>query len=93
MPKSEFSKKLIIIDYLVLFLLCIATIIFAGVIDLTPVCVAWIAQVGVSTGFYFWKAKNENRVKIPLQVIKTLRPSIRKELDLNQIITTIIEKE
>lgn len=93
MLKSEFSKKLIVLDYLILLLMLFLAIIFAGVIDLIPAVIAWTAQVSISTGFYFWKAKNENRVKVPLKVLESLKPSMRKEIDLTQIITSIIEKE
>lgn len=28
---------------------------------MTTVTITWIGQLGVSSGFYFWKAKNENK--------------------------------
>lgn len=37
----------------------------------TVLC-AWIAECGVATGFYFWKAKNENRSKYALQFVQEL---------------------
>lgn len=93
MRRIEFSKILLVLDYFILLILIITTISFAEVIDLTSFDIAWVAQLGVSTGFYYWKAKNENRIKIPFRVLRTLKPSMRNELDLTHIITTIIEKE
>ena len=90
MNKTEFSKLLLYVDYAVMLVLFYCTIKFPE-IDFITLDVAWIAQVGVSTAAYYWKARTENRVKIPINVIKSLKPEIRKELDLTQIITTIIQ--
>lgn len=86
----EFSKWLIILDYVMMILLVILTVRDS---EIAVVAIAWVAQLGVSTGFYFWKAKNENRIKIPVQILKSLRRDPRYDLDLNQIITAIIEKD
>jgi hypothetical protein len=88
----EFSKKLLIADYILFILLCIASAIFPAV-DFVTIITAWIAQIGVSSGAYYWKAKNENRVKIPIKVIESLPDEIRDELDLTEIINTIIQSE
>lgn len=88
----EFSKKLLIIDYILFILLCISAVLFTTV-DFTVIITAWIAQMGTSSAAYYWKAKNENKVKVPLKVVETLPDIIRKELDLTSIITTIIQSE
>lgn len=88
----EFSKKLLILDYAVLALLIVCAMIFQAV-DFTTIIVAWIAQIGISSAAYYWKAKNENRVKVPIKVIKSLPKSMRTELDLTQVITSIIQSE
>lgn len=89
-PKIEFSKKLLIVDYLIMIVLFVCTVVFPEV-DFTTIIVAWVANVGISTGAYYWKTKSDNRVKVPLKVIESLPKSIRQELDLTQIVVSIIQ--
>lgn len=86
----EFSKKLLLADYVLFILLCFCALIFTAV-DFTAVIVAWIAQIGISSTAYYSKAKSENKTKIPMKIMETLPESIRKELDLTTIITTILQ--
>lgn len=90
--KLCFSKKLLIVDYLILVVLFVCAVIFQSV-DFAAVIIAWIAQIGVSSAAYYWKAKNENRTKVPLKVIESLPAEIREQIDLTQIITSIIQAE
>lgn len=90
--KVEFSKKLLIVDYLILMVLFLCTIFFPGV-DFITLDVAWIAQVGISSMAYYWKAKTENRIKVPFKVMESLPEDMRGDIDLTQIITTIIQHE
>ncbi len=90
--KLEFSKKLLIVDYILFILLCICAIIFTAV-DFTVVIIAWIAQIGISSTAYYAKAKSENKTKIPIKIIETLPEEVRNELDTTQIITTILQGE
>lgn len=92
MKKCEFSKRLLIVDYLVLVVLFLCTIFFPAV-DFVTVIVAWIAQLGISSAAYYWKAKNENRAKIPLKVIESLPDDMRSQIDLTQVITSIIQSD
>ena len=92
MKKLAFSKKLLIADYFIFMVLVACATIFQSV-DFTSVIVAWIVQLGISSGAYYWKAKNENRVKVPILVIKSLPPEIRDQVDLTQIVTAIIQSE
>lgn len=92
MFKFEFSKKLLIVDYLILIVLLLCTGIFRD-IDFTSIVIAWTAQLGVSQGAYYWKAKCENRTKVPLKVIESLPPEIRDHIDLTQVITSIIQND
>jgi len=55
--------------------------------------VAWMAQIAVSSGFYYWKAKSENRTKVPIKVIQSLPEEVRSELDMTQVIISIIQTE
>lgn len=88
--KIEFSKKLLILDYVVLFVLIIASVILSEKCDLTNIAIAWIAQLGISSAAYYWKAKAENRTKIPFKVIEGLPQDMRDHLDLTEIIISII---
>lgn len=88
----EFGKKLLIADYLFLVVLIICAVICPEV-DFIAVIVAWITQLGISSTAYYWKAKNENRVKIPLKVIETLPEEIQDKIDLTTIITSIIQSD
>lgn len=90
--KIEFSKKLLVLDYLVLVVLFVCACMFREV-DFTTIIVAWIAQVGVSSAAYYWKAKCENRTKVPFKVIETLPEDIREQVNLTEIITEIIRAE
>ena len=92
MKKREFSKLLLIADYLIFLGLLIAALFFPEV-DFVAITIAWIAQLGISSAAYYWKAKNENRSKVPLKVVESLPENIRKELDLTQIVTSIIQSD
>ena len=92
MKNLEFSKKLLMADYFLFILLCICAMIFTTV-DFTVVIVAWIAQIGISSTAYYSKAKSENKTKIPMKIIETLPEETRQELDLTQVITTILQGE
>ena len=90
--KKEFSKLLLICDYCIFIGLLIAALFFPE-IDIVAITIAWIAQLGISSAAYYWKAKNENRAKIPLNVVKSLPEDLRKELDLTQVVTSIIQSD
>lgn len=90
--KTEFSKKLLIADYLILIALFVCAILFRE-IDFSAIIIAWIAQIGISSAAYYWKAKTENRTKIPFKVIENMPPEIQDKIDLTTIITSIIQSE
>ena len=90
MKRKEFSKKLLICDYIIFLLLVLCHLIWG---NLTEIIVAWAAQLGISSGFYYLKAKSENRTKIPIKVISSLPPEIRKEVNLTELIQTVIQME
>lgn len=92
MKKMEFSKKLLYADYAIMLVLFICTILCPD-IDFITLDVAWIAQIGISSTAYYWKAKTENRTKVPLNVIKSLPKSVRDKIDLTEIITSIIQHD
>lgn len=90
MKNKEFSKKLLICDYIIFLLLVLCHLIWG---NLTEIIVAWAVQLGISSGFYYWKAKSENRTKIPIKVISSLPPEIRKEVNLTELIQSVIQME
>ena len=93
-PKLCFSKKLLIADYLVLLVMVGAFMYFTYKGKDTTNCAivigAWIAQLAVSTGFYFWKAKAENLVKMPIQMLKDIPEDMKERADPNQIIASVL---
>ena len=93
-PKLCFSKKLLIADYVVLAVLLAWLVVFAylgkDTANLAMVIVAWIAQLAVSSGFYYWKAKSENLVKMPIQMLKDLPEDMKEKADPNQIIASVL---
>ena len=95
--KPEFSKALLAVDYGVFAILLKKFFEYCeegiDVGNLAIVLGAWAVQLGVSQAAYYWKAKCENRVKVPIKVIETLPDDIRQELDLTQVVTSIIQSE
>ena len=69
MGTMEFSKKWMICSALVSLALIIAC---AAGADLTEITLAVLAETTASSGFYLWKAKNENRSKYAIKYIKSL---------------------
>lgn len=88
--KIEFSKWLLIIDYVFMFVLIVLSLLNS---DAPVIAVAWTAQVAISSGFYYWKAKNENRIKIPVEILRSLNNDDRENIDLTQVITSLIDKD
>jgi hypothetical protein len=88
----EFSKILLLFDYLLLVVFFVCAI-YIPEVDFGTIIIAWMAQIGVSSAAYYWKAKTENRSKIPLKVIESLPENMQSKIDLTQIITTIITSE
>ena len=86
-----FSKKLLIADYVILGLLFLA--FFVPLVDKASwamIVVAWIAQVGISTAAYYWKAKAENLVKLPIAMLNDIPEDMRNKTDPNQIIASVL---
>ena len=70
----EFSKKLLIYSCIATVILTAMMIVFSlmqlpldGMIVVVPL--SW-AETGVSTGYYYWKSKNENRAKYAQTFLK-----------------------
>lgn len=92
--KCEFCKKLLIADYSVLILLIAAFLYMTlkgyDTYNYSIVLSAWIAQIGVCSGFYYWKAKAENLVKLPIYMLQEMPEDMKDRTDPNQIVASII---
>ena len=51
----EFSKKLIIFSYTVLFILLVLYFVVEDKSSWATIVCAWIAECGAATAFYLWK--------------------------------------
>lgn len=89
-----FSKKLLVVDYVILGILVAAFIVFTvfdkDTTNLAIVIGAWIAQLAVSSGFYYWKAKSENLIKMPIELLDELSDEMKEKADPNQIIASVL---
>ena len=91
LPKYCFSKKLLMADYVILLLLIALFLVpETDKGNLSIVVVAWIAQIAISSGAYYWKAKSENLIKMPLQLLSELPEDMRERADPNQIIASVL---
>jgi hypothetical protein len=92
--KLCFSKKLLIADYAILVLMVVAFFVLNLTDHDTTNCAivvgAWIAQIAISTGAYYWKSKAENLVKLPLLLLAQLPEDMRERADPNQIIASVL---
>jgi hypothetical protein len=89
--KFCFSKILLIMDYAILGLLLVGYFVPSNdKANWTAIVIAWIAQVAISTGAYYWKAKAENLVKLPLLLLAQLPEDMRERADPNQIIASVL---
>lgn len=92
--KLCFSKKLLIADYTILLLMIALFTVFSLIDKDTTSCAviigAWIAQIAISTGAYYWKAKAENLVKLPIAMLKDIPEDMREKADPNAIIASVL---
>lgn len=92
--KLCFSKKMLIFDYSVLLILIVIMIVLSckgyGVSELAMITATWIGQLAISSGFYYWKAKAENILKMPVIMLNELPKDMRDKADPNAIISSII---
>ena len=51
---------------------------------------AWIAQIAISSGCYYWKSKSENLIKLPILLLLDLPDDMREKADPNQIIASVL---
>ena len=74
--KTPTSKLILLADFIVAILLAIAVTVGAylerDMSQVAAIAVGWDAQLAVSVGFYYWKAKNENRSIHAMKLVKDL---------------------
>lgn len=94
MRRTEYSKKLMDRDYKILAVMLVVLIILIvldrNATEWAIATGAWIAQIAISTGAYYWKAKSENLVKLPILLLKDLPEDMRERADPNQIISAVL---
>lgn len=92
--KYCFSKKLLVADYVILLLMIVSFFVFTLKGHDTSNCAvvvgAWIAQIAISSGCYYWKAKSENLIKMPIELLEDLDDEMRAKADPNQIIASVL---
>jgi hypothetical protein len=76
MSKWCYSKKIVAVSYLITTLLTvfcsIALILGLDISSFTVIVgLAW-AETASANAFYFWKAKNENRIKLTQKMVSSL---------------------
>lgn len=51
---------------------------------------SWVIQLGISSGAYYMLCKSEHKIQLPMQLIKELPDDIKENVDMTQIITTVL---
>ena len=50
----------------------------------------WIIQLGLSSGAYYMMSKSDHKIQLPMAMLNTMPDEIKSQLDLNQVITTVL---
>ena len=86
-----FSKKLLIADYMILVVMLVMFLVpNFDTMNWGLIVVAWVAQIAISTGAYYWKAKAENLVKLPITMLNEIPEDMRERTDPNQIVAAVL---
>lgn len=74
--RIETSKLILAVDFAVAILLTAVVVIGVWLgkdaYQVTVTAACWDAQMTAAVGFYYWKAKNENRSKHAMGLVKEL---------------------
>lgn len=90
--KMNTSKAILLVDFVIAILLTIAVTIGAylerDMSQVAAIAVGWDAQLAVAVGFYYWKAKNENRSKYAMKLVDQLadKHGIESVISLAEVI-------
>lgn len=81
----EFSKKILITSYTIAISFTIFTCFLAlqglDIDALSNIVVVCWGEVAIGNGFYYWKARGENKIKMMANMDKELRDRINLEKD------------
>lgn len=50
----------------------------------------WITQLGLSSGAYYLMSRSDHKIQLPMQMLNTMPDDIKKQLDMTQVITTVL---
>ncbi len=50
----------------------------------------WVIQLGISSGAYYMMSKSDHKIQLPMAMLNTMPDDIKSQLDLNQVITTVL---
>lgn len=50
----------------------------------------WVAQLGLSSGAYYLMSRSDHKIQLPMKMIETMPDEIKSQIDMNQIITTVL---
>jgi len=51
---------------------------------------SWIIQLGVSSGAYYMMSKSDHKIQLPMAMLNTMPDEIKEQLDMTQVITTVL---
>lgn len=51
---------------------------------------SWITQLGLSSGAYYLMSRSDHKIQLPMQMLNTIPDDIKEQLDMTQIITTVL---
>lgn len=51
---------------------------------------AWVTQLGLSSGAYYLMSRSDHKIQLPMAMLNTMPDDIKSQLDMNQIITTVL---
>lgn len=51
---------------------------------------AWITQLGLSSGAYYLMSRSDHKIQLPMQMLNTIPDEIKDQLDMTQVITTVL---
>lgn len=52
---------------------------------------SWVIQLGVSSGAYYYMSKSDHKIELPIKMINTLPEEIKEQVNMNDLITTVLQ--
>lgn len=50
----------------------------------------WIAQLGISSGAYYYMCKSDHKIELPITLINELPDEVKEEVDMTALITSAL---